>query len=166
MIKNKKQLSQSKVQLAKLKELADKYRDAKNIVDKAKFGSLECQIEDLENEISEYETIKENGINGLSFDLSNLEKSIMSLRIASGLTQKELADKIGVAEQHIQRYEIQDYQKTSFERIIELISVLTDDINLTFVKNTDSKVIKFDAITPDIDPKLKLIQDRQALLVI
>ena len=166
MIKNKKQLTQSKVQLTKLKELADKYRDAINIVDKAQFGSLECQIEDLENEISEYEAIKENGINGLSFDLSNLEKSIMSLRLASGITQKELAEKIGVAEQHIQRYEIQDYMKASFERIIELIGALADDVDLTFVNKADCKVIKFDFITSDTDSELKQIQDRQALLVI
>ena len=166
MIKNKKQHTQSKEQLIRLRALAEKYKYSEEFIDKIQYGSLECQIEDLENEISEYEEIKESGISGLSFNLSNLEKTIMSLRIASGLTQQELADKIGVAEQQIQRYEVQDYMKTNFERIIEIIGVLSDEVNISFTKNTEGKIIKFSSINSTTNEILKSIQERQSLLAI
>jgi HTH-type transcriptional regulator / antitoxin HipB len=40
------------------------------------------------------------------------------------MTQKELAEKIGVHEQQIQRYEANDYQAVGFERLQEVMSAL------------------------------------------
>ena len=166
MIKNKKQLTQSKEQLLRVKNLAEKYNDATTITDKAQYGSLECRIIDLEDEISEYENLLKNGINGLIFNLSNVEKAIVSLRIASKLTQKELAEKLGVAEQQIQRYENQDYLKASFERIIQIISVLTDKLNLSFVEYKKNNIVIFKnlILKKEENDALLLIQKRGAIL--
>jgi Helix-turn-helix. len=164
MIKNEKQLKQSEKQLQMLKTIADKYEKSSSLSERAQFGALECQIEDLENEIEEYSKVVESGIDGLEFNASNIEKVIMSLRIASGFTQKELSNKLGVAEQQIQRYEEQNYQKASFERIIQIMRAMSDDFNLIFRRKTN--IIPFGnlKIKEEQNDKIKEIQRRGSLL--
>ncbi len=45
-------------------------------------------------------------------------------RIASGLSQRGLADRLGLKEQQIQRYEASDYASASFARIKRVVSAL------------------------------------------
>ena len=45
-------------------------------------------------------------------------------RIAAGLTQEDLAGRLGVKPQQIQRYEASDYQTASFARLLEIARVL------------------------------------------
>jgi HTH-type transcriptional regulator / antitoxin HipB len=45
-------------------------------------------------------------------------------RIAVGMTQKELAEKIGVQEQQIQRYEANNYRAVGFDRLQEVMFAL------------------------------------------
>ena len=45
-------------------------------------------------------------------------------RNGEGLTQKELAEKIGVYEQQIQRYEANNYQAVGFDRLQAVMSAL------------------------------------------
>jgi HTH-type transcriptional regulator / antitoxin HipB len=47
--------------------------------------------------------------------LNDLPTTLIKARIAAGLTQKDLADKIGVREQQIQRYEANHYNSASFD---------------------------------------------------
>ncbi|MFQ5652267.1 MAG: helix-turn-helix transcriptional regulator [bacterium] len=49
---------------------------------------------------------------------------LIQARIARGLTQKELAQKLGLKEQQIQRYEANDYAKASLARLNQIIDVL------------------------------------------
>ena len=49
---------------------------------------------------------------------------MIQARIARGLTQKELAQKLGLKEQQIQRYEASSYAKASLARINQIIDVL------------------------------------------
>ena len=44
------------------------------------------------------------------------------------MTQKELADKIGVREQQIQRYEASQYSSASFDRLCSIADALNIDI--------------------------------------
>ena len=46
------------------------------------------------------------------------------MRIAAGLSQEELAVKLGLKPQQIQRYEATEYQAASFERVQEIMRVL------------------------------------------
>lgn len=166
MIKNKKKLKQSEEQIQKLTELLDKFKDSESLADKVQYGALECRIEDIQDEIDEYNKIIEFGVNGLEFDILDLEKSITSLRLASNYTQKELAEKIGIAEQQIQRYEDQNYLKASFERIIQLIRVMADDVKLTFVKKEVKRYNLFPHLnnSQKLEDKINQIQDRNSLL--
>ena len=87
--------------------------------------ALRSQIADLEDELREYESLKAGGfqLNGLNvlFDLSVL---LIKARISQGLSQRELAERIGVKEQQVQRYEATDYASASLTRIREVASAL------------------------------------------
>ena len=56
--------------------------------------------------------------------LEELPRALIQARIAAGLTQDDLATRLGVNPQQIQRYEATDYQTASFARIREVARVL------------------------------------------
>ena len=48
----------------------------------------------------------------------------MQGRIAAGLSRQELATKLGIKEQQVQRYEASDYQSATLARVAELVKAL------------------------------------------
>jgi HTH-type transcriptional regulator / antitoxin HipB len=67
----------------------------------------------------------------LTFALGSIEDlptTLIKARIASGLTQKDLAEKIGVQEQQIQRYEANHYGSASFDRLRTIANALKVEI--------------------------------------
>jgi DNA-binding XRE family transcriptional regulator len=60
------------------------------------------------------------------WNLSNLGEKIIFHRTDVGLTQKQLAAAIGVAEQQIQRYEKTKYKSASLTRLTAIINALND----------------------------------------
>ena len=59
-------------------------------------------------------------------DLAVVPQDLIHARIASGLSQKELAERLGMPEQQIQRYEATDYESVSFARIMEIVEALQE----------------------------------------
>jgi ribosome-binding protein aMBF1 (putative translation factor) len=95
----------------------------------AQKAGLKSQLQDLEAELQEYETLKSGGKSGgpkiLEMDsLDGLPKILIQARIAAGLTQEDLAARLGVKAQQIQRYEASDYQTASFARLREIARLL------------------------------------------
>ena len=62
-------------------------------------------------------------INGL---LENLPEMLVEERLRLELTQKQLAEKMGLKEQQIQRYEATRYQSASLRRLQEVAEALFD----------------------------------------
>jgi HTH-type transcriptional regulator / antitoxin HipB len=92
-------------------------------------NSYNLTIRQLKQEIAEYEKLKSGNI--LTFvlgSLNDLPTTLIKARIAAGMTQKELADKIGVQEQQIQRYEASHYGSASFDRLRAISSALKIEI--------------------------------------
>jgi len=56
--------------------------------------------------------------------------ALIRARIARGLTQRELAERVGLAEQAIQRYEAGDYAGVSFARVVEIADALDVTVQL------------------------------------
>ena len=87
--------------------------------------ALQSQLSDLEADIREYEALKAGDF---AFEqlasISELPKLLIRARIASGLSQRALADRLGLKEQQIQRYEASDYASASFARIKGVVSAL------------------------------------------
>jgi HTH-type transcriptional regulator / antitoxin HipB len=91
----------------------------------ARKNSLNILIGELEQEIAEYDRLKSGQINKWPIEsLQDLPNVMIKARIAVGMTQKELAEKIGVQEQQIQRYEANNYRAVGFERLQEVMSAL------------------------------------------
>ena len=96
--------------------------------------ALQSQLSDLEADIREYEALKAGNFTFEQLKgLSELPKQLIRARIASGLSQRELADRLGLKEQQIQRYEASDYASASFTRIREVVSALGIEIDETFL---------------------------------
>ncbi|PSB02330.1 helix-turn-helix transcriptional regulator [Merismopedia glauca] len=82
-------------------------------------------IDRLKQEIAEYEELKSGRIETLQIDdINDLPIALIKARIALGMTQKELAEKIGTQEQQIQRYEADRYGAISFDRLMKVAVAL------------------------------------------
>jgi HTH-type transcriptional regulator / antitoxin HipB len=88
-------------------------------------NSYNLTIRELKQEIEEYEQLKSGKVINFPIDsLQDLPLVMIKARIAVGMTQKELAEKIGVQEQQIQRYEANNYRAVGFDRLQEVMSAL------------------------------------------
>jgi ribosome-binding protein aMBF1 (putative translation factor) len=131
VIKNERQYRITQTHAAKfrttLNELTTTPRP-KNIHPKlwqAQKAGVQSQLQDLEGELQEYESLKSGSTKTLELDsLDALPKVLIQARIAAGLTQEDLAARLGVKPQQIQRYEASDYQTASFARLLEIARVL------------------------------------------
>jgi len=80
--------------------------------------AIESQLEELREQLAEYEALRDGKISVLELDsLAELPDALIRARIAAGRTQKELAERLGLKEQQIQRYEATRYAGVSLERI-------------------------------------------------
>ena len=100
------------------------YRAVHPLIAKAQEDALNSQLADLEGELKEYETLKSGGFDmGPLEVLADIPKLLIQARIAKGLSQRELAERLGVKEQQIQQYEATDYASASLRRIREVAAV-------------------------------------------
>lgn len=97
----------------------------------ARQNSLSGMIETLKQEIAEYESLtkQQNPIKIAS--IKELPLALIKARIAQGMTQKELAEKMGVKEQQVQRDEANQYSNAGFYRIAEVADALEIKIKET-----------------------------------
>jgi HTH-type transcriptional regulator/antitoxin HipB len=136
MIKNSKQATITKVKLEQLKQDFDQFqktqKDGMNPL-RYKLGlkSFEGMINDLNGQLERYDQLVKQPVNNFSdIKLVNLTELLTQVRLAKDMSQKLLAEKIGVQEQQIQRYEQEDYTKASWTRIMEVYDALGLDISL------------------------------------
>ena len=132
MIKNEREYKITKASLAKFEkslEFIAKRREDGTQDDLAKLrlqeSAARSMLCELQEQIDEYEQLRAG-----SFDLQALNmveaipSSLIRARIAIGWTQKELAKRLGISEQQIQKYESTDYESASFRKIHEIVTVL------------------------------------------
>jgi ribosome-binding protein aMBF1 (putative translation factor) len=83
------------------------------------------ELEILQEQIKDYERLRRRGRVKLKLaELRTLPTQIIRARIAAGLTQAELAQRLGLKTQQIQRYEAGDYEMASFARILEIAQAI------------------------------------------
>ena len=135
MIKNERQYRITKTQAERFERTLVELRrddaeegDVHPLLAKARKDAVTSQLAELKSELREYESLKA----GL-FEMDDLQvvadlpTMLIRARIARGLSQKDLAERIGLKEQQIQRYEATDYTSASLSRIIEVVSGLRVD---------------------------------------
>ena len=132
MIKNERQYRITTAQAARfarsLESLEQRSGETEGLhprIAQAQRDALRSQLGDLERELREYESLKAGGfeLDGLSV-FAELATFLIKARIAQGLSQKDLAERLGLKQQQIQRYEATDYASASLARIKEVASAL------------------------------------------
>ncbi len=132
MIKNERQYRITKAQADRFSQTLDSLRQRSietdgihPLIAKAQENALRSQLADLEAELREYESLKAGkfSIDELSV-VTELATVLIKARVAQGLSQRDLAERLGLKEQQIQRYEATDYASASLARIKEVVSAL------------------------------------------
>jgi DNA-binding XRE family transcriptional regulator len=92
---------------------------------RAELEGLSSQLDDLKRELYEYETLRSGKRRVIALEsIEELPKTLIQARIAAGISQEELAARLGLKPQQIQRYEATDYQSASLERVNEIMRTL------------------------------------------
>jgi transcriptional regulator with XRE-family HTH domain/Zn-dependent peptidase ImmA (M78 family) len=145
MIKNEREYRITKSQIAKFKEAVEqisKSPPAPGVhpeIHDAEKRALESQLFDLEAQVDEYEDLKAGKTAVVSSTgLHDLPRMLIRARIAAGLSHKDLADRLGMKEQQIQRYEANDYSGASLERIKAVMESVGLSLTGEFVLPTSS----------------------------
>lgn len=129
MIKNERQYRITRAEAEKfaklIAELRTKSAKARHELHHLQLDALMSQLADLQSEIREYENLR-SGKEQLqeSIALEELPRSLIRARIAAGLSQKELAAKLHLKEQQVQRYEATDYAGASVARMLQVANTL------------------------------------------
>ena len=99
------------------------------MIAQAQVDAVSSQLADLEAELREYEAIREGGFEVEALRVvTDLPELLIKARISQGITQRELADRLGLKEQQIQRYEATDYATAKWSRIREVVGALSMEL--------------------------------------
>jgi len=88
-------------------------------------GSYEGMIRQLEDELHEYDELKSGELTLPNVErLDQIAPFVAKMRIAKGLSQTELARRLGVSKQVISRYEETEYQTVAISRLQEILDAI------------------------------------------
>ena len=134
MIKNERQyrITRAEAQkfeqsLANLEQLASEKQE-QPVLWQMQWDAISSQLSDLREELEEYEALTsattDQSIVLTFHSLSELPTALIKARIAAKLSQRALAERLGLKEQQIQRYEATEYASANLSRIIEVSETL------------------------------------------
>jgi DNA-binding XRE family transcriptional regulator len=87
--------------------------------------AIVSEIESLREQIDHYEKLRDGHITSREItSLHELPTALIEARIAAKLTQRQLAKRIGVAEQQIQRWEAHKYAGVNLDRLQNIADAL------------------------------------------
>jgi transcriptional regulator with XRE-family HTH domain/Zn-dependent peptidase ImmA (M78 family) len=136
MITNSREYRTSQTQLARLANaLAE--AQARGPADKvhpdlhrAELMAIASEVDRIAAEIKAYDDLVEGRrVRFESVNLEDLPLLLIQARIASKLSQKQLAERLNLHEQQVQRYEATQYRGASFDRLLQVARVLGVQIN-------------------------------------
>ena len=88
-------------------------------------GSYESMIRQLEDELGEYDRLKSGEVALPHVErLDQTAPFITRIRIAKGVSQTELARRLGVSKQVISRYEETEYQTVAISRLQQILDAV------------------------------------------
>jgi len=91
----------------------------------AERDALRSQMDDLLYELEEYEALRDGQVSVIDIEsFDQLADGLIKARIAAGLSQKALAQRLGIKEQQVQRYESERYASASFQRLQEVAAAI------------------------------------------
>ena len=88
-------------------------------------GSYEGMIRQLKDELREYDDVKSGELTLPNVErLDQIAPFVAKMRIAKGVSQTELARRLGVSKQVISRYEETEYQTVVIGRLQEILDAI------------------------------------------
>ena len=126
MIKSDAQRERTAAQIAGFRQaLAQVDQDMTGKRASAARGSYEGMIRQLEEELREYDHLKSGELTLPNVDrLDQVAPFVAKMRIVKGVSQTELARRLGVSKQVISRYEETDYQTVAISRLQEILDAI------------------------------------------
>jgi ribosome-binding protein aMBF1 (putative translation factor) len=125
---------------AALNEKTEPPPDVHPRIHQAATDALRSEAQVLRDQLREYERLRAGRVKQRTLrSLNELPKAIIEARIAAHVTQKGLADRLGVAEQQVQRWEANDYAGVSIQRLQQVADALGAKI---------SEKVQFRTVTP------------------
>ena len=142
MIKNERQYRITKAQADKFAEAMNSLRSRPGcdpLLMELESTAIESQLDELRNQIVNYERLQSGQSDVIVVDsFDELPQALVKARIALRLSQKDLADRLGMKEQQIQRYESTDYQSASMSRLHDVVQALGVSVRLEFKYANDA----------------------------
>ncbi len=132
MIKNERQYRITKAQAEKFEQTLEQLTQVTGagaaeslLLREIQAEALRSQLADLREQLEEYETLRSGSRSVLQVEsFEEFPRALIKARIGSGLSQRELADRLSLKEQQIQRYEDTEYASASIERVKEVVKAL------------------------------------------
>ena len=130
MIKNELQLRVTQGKLQRLHEGLAQIKDKNkgDVLYGAYKGGIQNLINDMEREVAEYNalwgSLPPNQQVKLEAPLEELGLMLIRLRIARGISQKELAQRMGVRPQQVQQDEENEYHSLTVGRLKRILEAL------------------------------------------
>lgn len=130
MIQNQRQYNVTKGQISRLRDALAAARRTSEKMDsrvyKAMIAGIESQIRELTEGIQEYEALAKTHSLSLC-SVEELPDILIKSRVARGYTQKDLANRVNIKPQLIQKYETTKYRSASWKRILQIMRALGID---------------------------------------
>lgn len=116
-----------KLQTEQLRQMELSKDEIKRVLD-----PVRCFREQLKEEVAIYEGLKRGEFSDVQ-NFSGLGPLLIALRIASGITQRELAERLEVNESQVSRDERNEYRGITVERASRILEVLGAKLKTTVV---------------------------------
>jgi DNA-binding XRE family transcriptional regulator len=134
ILQNQRQYRDTKAELARFEEglITHDARDPRDHppnndprMPQVMHDAIASWIETLRNQLEHYEKLRDGLITSREItSLHELPTALIEARIAARLTQRQLAERIGVAAQQIQRWEAHNYSGVNLTRLQEIADAL------------------------------------------
>ena len=127
MITSQKQFITAKEKVKMLKEslVAEYKKDVPEILKSAATGQIEELISEIESEIEEYESLKNNKLSEIQiFSLDDLMDAPIKYRLAKGMTIEDFARKVDIHSRQIARYETEHYHNATTDTMLKILTCI------------------------------------------
>lgn len=135
MIANERQYQVTQKKLEELTDLRSSVDDGTagdDGFEDLQADALAGMVEDLRAELAEYEQLRDGTTTTIeATSLAGLADALIKARIARGWTQADLARKLEVAEQQVQRDEANRYAGAALSRLCAIADALDIDVSET-----------------------------------
>lgn len=128
MIANEREYRITKAARRRFEEAIGRYTPGEGVdprMGEVMDAAIRSEVEVLSEQIQRYEDLRDGRVDQRELEgLTDLPTALIEARIAAGLTQKGLAERLGLQEQQIQRWEADRYSGVGLGRLQEIIDAL------------------------------------------